>query len=221
VRILFQAVRQLLVPQYVLAEGETNMQDLQFSELMERVAAGDQDAIWVLAETYTPYIIRAVRAQLSRRIRPRLDSQDFAQILWASLLLGDVDLRRLTTQEMFIAFLARAAKNKVVDATRHYLRTQSRDVRRERRWEEIQFAADHESETKNAPGLRAREASPSDLAIMRERWDRILSQASERDRQIVQMRLENYSFNQISRQLNVHRTTVRRAMERLLETVAK
>src|SRR5262245_16988155 len=96
------------------------MQGAEFDQLMAGVAAGSEEAIWRLAETYTPFIIRAVRQSLPTRLRSKVDSQDFAQTLWASLLLKNADLTRLKTPEQLIAYLVRATKNKVVDKTRHF-----------------------------------------------------------------------------------------------------
>jgi RNA polymerase sigma factor (sigma-70 family) len=191
----------------------------QFSQLMLDVASGSEDAVWQLAETYTPYIIRAVRASLPRSVRLRLDSQDFAQILWASLLLGGTDLTRLETPEQLIAFLARAAKNKVVDATRHYLETQKQDMRREQPLEDVSRTVGGRGMVQAFP--RARDPSPSEHASMRERWGRALSELSERDRQILQLRLKRYTFAQIGLELTVDEWTARRAMQQLIEKLSE
>src|SRR4051812_21328124 len=103
---------------------------VEFDQLMADVATGSEEAIWRLAETYTPYIVRAVRASLPPILRSKLDSHDFAQTLWASLLLNHADLTRLKTPDQLVAYLARATRNKVVDKMRHF-RTLKHDVRRE------------------------------------------------------------------------------------------
>jgi RNA polymerase sigma factor (sigma-70 family) len=197
-------------------------QILEFSQMMSGVAAGSEEAVWQLAETYTPYIIRAVRASLSRSVRLRLDSQDFAQVLWASLLLGDADLTRLKTPEQLIAFLARAAQNKVIDATRRHLNTQRQDMHREVRLEDIQVkSTDDCSSTSSRSMPPSREPSPSEFAYMRERWRLILSEATDRDRQILQLRLERHTFDAISKHLQIDKRTARRAMHRLIKKLSK
>src|SRR5688572_4428906 len=102
----------------------------EFEALMEQAAAGSEDAIWKLAETYTPYVIRSVRVLMSDKLRARFDSQDVAQALWASLLLGESELFSIKSPEALIAFLTRVAKNKVIDQTRQH-HAQRRDVSRE------------------------------------------------------------------------------------------
>jgi RNA polymerase sigma factor (sigma-70 family) len=206
----------------IIENGSTLAHTLEFDELMSGVAAGSDEAVWQLAETYTPYIIRAVRASLPPSVRVKLDSQDFAQTLWASLLLGGTDLTRMKTPEQLIGFLARAAKNKVTDATRHYLQAQKRDMSREQRLNEIEW---HERNRQTAAGDReipkTRDPTPSEFASVRERWSQILSSASERDRQIVQLRLERHTFEAISSQLKIDQETARRAIQRLIKKLSE
>jgi RNA polymerase sigma factor (sigma-70 family) len=181
-----------------------------FDRLMKDVAAGSEDAICELAETYTPYIIRAVRASLPPKIRQKLDSQDFAQTLWASILLNHTDLTRLKSPEQLIAFLAAAAKNKVIDATRRYTRTQKYDITREHRIVDIVPSA-----------LCTNDPTPSQFANVRERWTQALKSASDRDREILRLRLKRRTFDTIASELQIDRATARRAIQRLINQLSK
>jgi RNA polymerase sigma factor (sigma-70 family) len=190
----------------------------KFKRLMDEVADGSDQAVWELVQTYTPYIIRSVRMSLSAKLRPRLDSHDVAQALWMSLLLGDVDLSRMKTPEALIAFLARAAKNKVVSQARRH-QALKRDVTRE-----IAATADFKLSTpgeSNASALYSREPSPSKVIAVREQWDQIISSASDRDRRIIHMRMERRSFEDISSEVNVSQMTARRAIERLVSQLCQ
>jgi RNA polymerase sigma factor (sigma-70 family) len=192
----------------------------EFDRLMADVAAGSEEAVWQLAEIYTPYIIRAVRLSLSPRIRPKLDSQDFAQTLWASLLLKRADLTRLKSPEQLIAYLVQATKNKVIDKTRHF-KTQKHNVDREENLES--YAAVKAQARLQSPRqfLYSRDPTPSTSAILRERWDQILANASERDRRILTLRLSGCTFNSISGQLQINEATARRAMQRLIDQLSE
>lgn len=190
----------------------------EFDRLMAEVAAGSDEAVWQLAETYTPYIIRAVRHSLSAKLRQKLDSQDFAQTLWASLLLRPADFTRLKTPEQLIAYLAGATRNKVFEKARRFS-TQKCDVRREE-------SLDSPSGARGLGGaphsqtLYAREPSPSTTASLRDQWHHVLSSASQRDREIVRLRREGCTFKAISDKLQINEQTARRAMRRLLEQFA-
>ncbi len=192
----------------------------EFDQLMADVAAGSEDAIWQLAETYTPYILRAVRLSLSPRIRSKLDSQDFAQTLWASILLKRADLTRLKTPEQLIAFLARATKNKVIDKTRHFM-TQKHSIDREETLDDHFPRTGRPGLNASAKALFSHDPTPSTSASLRERWYQILSNSSERDRQILQLRLRGCTFEVISEQLQINEATARRSIQRLIEQFAE
>ena len=193
----------------------------EFDRLMTDVASGSEDAIWELAETYTPYIIRAVRASLPPKVRQKLDSQDFAQTLWASILLNGTDLTRLKTPEQLIGFLAAAARHKVIDATRRYLKSQKYDVAREQSLVEISAGSGDSSKGTLPSALCTRDPTPSQFASLREQWGQILRAASERDREILRLRLQGRTFETIAAQLEINQATARRAIQRLIEQLSQ
>ncbi|MCA9151905.1 MAG: hypothetical protein KDA92_21530, partial [Planctomycetales bacterium] len=57
--------------------------ELTFSHLLEQVRQGSDEAAWDLVETYGPHVLRTIRRTLSREIRGKFDSDDFAQAVWA------------------------------------------------------------------------------------------------------------------------------------------
>jgi RNA polymerase sigma factor (sigma-70 family) len=191
----------------------------EFDQLMAEVRAGSEDAIWQLAETYTPYIIRAARVSLDRGVRSKLDSQDLVQTLWKSLLLKRADLSRLKTPEELVAFLVRATKNKAIDKMRHF-RTQGRDIRRETQLPNCGTAPNDVEVHRKRNELQARDPSPSSIAMVRERWKQIVSTASARDRQIYELRRNGAEFKTISIQLRIDESTARRVIQRLIEQLS-
>jgi RNA polymerase sigma-70 factor (ECF subfamily) len=187
-----------------------------FEKLMEEVASGSEEAIWKLAEDFTPEIIRTVRMSLSPRLRPKFDPQDIAQSLWASLLLNRDELVRVKTAEQLIAYLARATKNKVIDKARYY-GSQKCDISREQRLDEN--APRHNGTDDQCPSdrLYSRDPTPSKVASFRERVGLTMSQASDRDRQIFNLRLKGCTFDAISQQLQIDEKTARRTIHALAE----
>jgi RNA polymerase sigma-70 factor (ECF subfamily) len=192
----------------------------EFEKLMDEVAAGSERAIWTLAENFTPEIVRTVRLSLSPRLRPKFDPQDIAQSLWASLLLKRTDLLRLRTPEQLIAYLARAAKNKVIDKARYY-QTQKCDVKREQRLDEGAHSRGSSDERRTAGPLYSRDPTPSKHASFRERLNLTISQATERDKQIFSLRLKGCTFDSIGQQLQIDEKTARRAVHALAEQILK
>lgn len=185
----------------------------EFDQLMAEVAAGSDEAAWQLAETYTPYIIRAVRYSLSSRLRQKVDSQDIAQTLWASLLLRPTDLSRLKTSDQLIGYLIAASRKKVCEKARKFS-SQKRDIKRE---ESLDSSSRNPSQMRQSNALYAREVSPSAIVRVRERWQHVLAQASQQDREIVRLRREGYTFTQIGAKLQIYEQTARRAVRRVID----
>src|SRR6266550_6520621 len=86
---------------------------------LRRIQAGDDGAARELLTQYEAEVRLVVRRQLPRLLRSRFDSLDFLQSVWGSFF------RRVRTgpaefedSRHLVAFLARAAKNKVVDEYR-------------------------------------------------------------------------------------------------------
>src|SRR5215216_8031531 len=98
---------------------------------LRRIQAGDEEAARELLARYEAEVRLVVRRQLPRLLRSRFDSLDFLQSVWGSFF------RKVRTgpaefedARHLVAFLARAAKNKVID---EYRRAASRkqDMHRE------------------------------------------------------------------------------------------
>ncbi len=186
---------------------------------MADLAAGSEDAAWKLAEVYTPHILRVVRASLPTLIRPKLDSQDFAQAVWASLLVKRTYLAQVQTQQQLIALLAATARHKVLDAYRHYAGTQGCDVRREK---PLRFVASGRRGSPTAErGLVVRDPSPSQTASLRERWTMIIGRCSPRDQQILALRIKGNSYAEIGQVLGIGGTTARRIVDRIIHQLSE
>src|SRR3954451_370912 len=86
---------------------------------LARIRAGDEEAARELLTRYEAQVRLVVRRQLPRILRSRFDSLDFLQSVWRSFF------RRMRAgpdefedPRHLVAFLARAAQNKVIDEYR-------------------------------------------------------------------------------------------------------
>src|SRR4030081_257504 len=86
---------------------------------LARIQSGDEEAARDLLTRYEAEVRLVVRRQLPRLLRSRFDSLDFLQSVWGSFF------HRVRTgpsefedSRHLVAFLARAAKNKVIDEYR-------------------------------------------------------------------------------------------------------
>ena len=184
--------------------SEGGVGDIQ--SFLARIQAGDEDAARELLTRYEAEVRLVVRRQLPRLLRSRFDSLDFLQSVWGSFF------RRVRSgpaefedSRHLVAFLARAAKNKVID---EYRRAASRkqDMHRE--------------EPLWGDGLRPRDVpdpadSPSEVAQAHEVLVR-LRELMPRDRQaILEMKAEGLSSKDIGERLGISERTVQRVLEEL------
>jgi DNA-directed RNA polymerase specialized sigma24 family protein len=87
----------------------------EFQDLLKQAAEGSAEATRKLIDCYTPHILRAVRRKLSKSIRPKFDSFDFTQAVWASFFAGVQQRMTFQRPEDLVGYLAAMAHYKVID----------------------------------------------------------------------------------------------------------
>jgi RNA polymerase sigma factor (sigma-70 family) len=174
-------------------------------ELLARIKDGDEDAARELLIRYESKVRLVVRRQLPRLLRSRFDSIDFLQSVWGSFFhkiqTGPNDLRE---EENLIAFLAWAARNKVIDEYRRAA-TQKQDIHRE---ESIETRGAREKTLASGD-------TPSELAQAQETFDRLSRLLPEDRRVILDLKAEGYSCSEIGVKLGLSERTVQRVLEEL------
>ena len=184
----------------------TEREDGELSDFLRRIQAGDESAARELLTRFEAEVRLVVRRQLPRLLRSRFDSLDFLQSVWGSFF------RRMRTaptefedSRHLVAFLARAAKNKVID---EYRRAASRkqDMHRE--------------EPLWGDGLRPRDLpdsadSPSEVAQAHEVLVRLRELVPAERRAILELKAEGLSSKDIGERLEISERTVQRVLEEL------
>lgn len=185
----------------------------EFSQLMEQLQRGSQEAAWELIERYGPHVQRYVRRSLNQEMRSKFDSIDFAQVVWASFFREPERIRQFSSPEQLMAFLAAMARNKVVEEFRRRLTSQKRNVGREVRIERTDFAHGRQ--------LRSRDPTPSAVAVARERWSRLMFNQPESVRRILELRFQGATYVEIASELKMSERTVRRILAELIADPAE
>ncbi len=180
-----------------------------FSELMRRIGEGSDDAAWELVTQYGDNIHRAVRRVLNVRLRSKYDSLDFVQLVWKSFFRVREKSDRFQSPEELAAFLVTMARNKVGMETRRRLMTEKYNVRQEQPIEQV-----------SEESIASRQPAPIDIAIAREQWDRMLQDQPEYCQQIIHLRLQGHTCEDIGRAVHVSERTVRRFLQKLLHTTS-
>jgi len=177
-----------------------------FRELLREAQQGSKEAAQELYETYVKYVLRCVRKRMYYRLRPRFDSQDFVQQVWASFFVGDAKLPDFETPEDLVAYLQMLAQRKVTIEGRR-LRTDKQNPARERPIE-----ANGDPQAHHPP---TRLPTPSAVAVFREQYDGMLGQQVPETRDVAVLRYEGNTFSEIAEQLEIHEDSARKVMRKL------
>lgn len=182
----------------------------ELGEFLKRIQAGDEGAACELLQRFEAEVRLVVRRQLPKLLRSRFDSLDFLQSVWGSFFRR---MRSSPTEfedsRHLVAFLARAAKNKVID---EYRRAASRkhDIHREESlW----------SDGSRPKDVAASIDSPSEIAQAREVFGRLRELVPEERRTILEMKAEGLSSKDIGARLGISERTVQRVLEDLRRRV--
>jgi RNA polymerase sigma-70 factor (ECF subfamily) len=173
---------------------------------LDRVRNGDEEAARELLRRYEAKVRLVVRRQLPRLLRSRFDSQDFLQSVWGSFfrrIKGEP--AGLESPQNLVAFLARAARNKVID---EYRRASSRkqDMRREEPlWDDQQRPRELVDATD----------APDALAQAREAFGRLREALPENRQAVLDLKAAGLSTREIGERLGLSERTVRRVIEDL------
>ncbi|HEV3168505.1 MAG TPA: sigma-70 family RNA polymerase sigma factor [Isosphaeraceae bacterium] len=173
---------------------------------LARIQEGDEDAARELLTRYEAEVRLVVRRQLPRLLRSRFDSLDFLQSVWGSFFqrmrTGPHDFE---DSRHLVAFLARAAKNKVIDEYRRAASQKHNMHREEPIWAEGERPRD----------VAADLDTPSEVAQAREEFGRLRALLPEERRNILELKAEGLSSREIGEQLGVSERTVQRVIEDL------
>jgi RNA polymerase sigma-70 factor (ECF subfamily) len=142
-------------------------------------------------------------------MRSKFDSLDFVQMVWASFFRNPHDICSFEQPEDLVKYLAALARHKVIEEYRRRIRTKKYNITRERSLGDSDLAQQ---------SAEAAQPTPSQIAIAREQWEKLMQDQPERDRSIVQMRIGGATFVEIGRQLGIHERTARKVIDRLVRS---
>jgi RNA polymerase sigma factor (sigma-70 family) len=188
-----------------MTDSDRTQEESELRRFLARIRDGDDDAARELLQRYEAKVRLVVRRQLPRLLRSRFDSLDFVQSIWKSFF------RRIKTSptaledaENLVGFLARAARNKVIDEYRR-ASSHKQDMRREESmWE----------------GTEPRELpdncdTPREVAEANEALRRLREMVPESRRMIFDLKAEGLTAIEIATRLGLSERTVRRVIENL------
>ncbi len=184
--------------------------DDSFPDLMSRLRGGDDDAAAAVFTRFARRLAGLARRHLDTHIRQKVDPEDVVQSAYKSFFVrfGDGQLAVVDWDNLW-GLLTLLTVRKCADRAEYY-RAQKRAVSRE-------ISADASGKDGGGPWWTAidREPSPDEAAAMAETVERLLADLDEHERPVVELTLEGYSTEEISRHLGRSERTVRRLRERV------
>jgi RNA polymerase sigma factor (sigma-70 family) len=181
-----------------------------FTDLIQRVRTGDDQAAAEVVRRYEPAIRVAVRVRLTDpRLRRYLDSMDICQSVLASFFFravaGQFDLEK---PEQLLKLLVTMARNKV---TNHALKEQAarRDQRR------------LEKGGLDETALVSPQPSPSQLVANRELLQEFRKKLSDDERQLADQRSQGRSWAEIAKGAGGNADALRMQLVRAINRVAR
>jgi RNA polymerase sigma-70 factor (ECF subfamily) len=193
--------------------------ELDESELISRAAAGDTAAMGQLFSRHEMRLKRMISVRMDPRLGGRLDSSDIFQELQLEASQRFQEFSRQAATPFF-AWMRFLAKQKVAEACRRHLYTQSRDVRRE----QSEFGSEGEGTSLSlASFLMGQITSPSMQVAKAEIRQLVLSAIDSMeplDREILLLRhAEQLLTSETAKELGISQNTCRqrhvRALKRL------
>lgn len=189
-----------------------NQQTSAFREAIERVCAGSEQAAQDLIDDYGPHIQRVVRRKLNHQMRSKFDSEDFVQMVWTSFFTEPARIAQFEEPAELISYLATMAVNKLTQESRRRFTYQKHNVNREQSLEN--GGAPESSYVRKSN-------TPSQIVMAREQMDHMMRGQSERNRRVVEMRMNGATYVEIAETLGIHERTARDVIEKLALVSAK
>jgi RNA polymerase sigma factor (sigma-70 family) len=175
--------------------------------LIQRLSGGEMSAAESLYAELAPYLRMVVRRNLPRRLRPKFDSVDVVQSVWADFIAGLQSGRwRFESAAQVRAFLLKSARHRLIDRVRQF-----------------RVASQHERSLASGAsdeGWQSREPRPSQHAQASDLWQRLLAACRPEHRELLRMKSEGAPLATIASRTGLHVDSVRRILRELARDVS-
>jgi RNA polymerase sigma-70 factor (ECF subfamily) len=181
--------------------------DEPFELLLEQLQSGDVQAAERLFLATEPILRIVVRRRLPRWLRAKYDSTDVVQSVWVRLITGLSDGRwRFTSAARLRAFLITAARNRLTDRLRQH-----------------HAAADRERPMGDmaTDALPDKGPRPSESLGADELWDRMLALSPPAHHEMLHLRRQGLTVQEVAARAGFHVGTVRRVLRELARQIAE
>lgn len=178
-----------------------------FHDMMRLIDQADGQACAEVFHRYAQQLIGVARARMSRQIRAKEDAEDIVQSVFKSFFAahtpGKYSYENWDSLWGMLVVITLRKCGKRADT----FHAACRDVRREH--------APQETESGFGWQAMAREPSPDEVVMLQETVERVMRDLSERDREILMLKLQGHTTSEISERVDRTVRTVERALEQI------
>ena len=170
-------------------------------DLLDRLRHGDADAAEQFVAEYEPFVREVVRRGLPDRLRAKFDSADVVQSVWVRVLPALRDgAWTIADRSCLRALLATIARRRLVSRYRHHRAAVERE----------------EPARPELTGLpEPRVPQPSETARAYELWERMLAICPPAHHELLHLRRQGLTMQEIAGRIGMHEGSVRRVLRRL------
>jgi len=176
-------------------------------DLIERCRRGDQNAARELFDSYVDRLLPLARRRISQRLASRVDAEDIVQSVFRTFFARLKDDRfDLADQDDLFRLLVRITVHKTLRQVAHH-----KAAKRDPGQELPQGDAAHEQLLQ----LLTTEPTPDAAVMFIDQLEHFMGQLPQADRQILELRMQGFSTDEIAKRLNSYDRKVRRVLERI------
>jgi RNA polymerase sigma factor (sigma-70 family) len=186
------------------------LDDQQWRRWIDRLSDGDEEVIGEFWREYSGRLQGLAAQHLKIGLRQRVDPEDVVQSACRTFL------RRLQAGDFELAGAENLWRLLCV-ITLAKVRAQARFHQRGKRSIENEQRLDGNPEESRSPGFQAveRGPSPDEAAAFADQLDNLLARLDEEERQVVQLKLEDRTNDEIAQAMQCSERTVRRILNRV------
>ncbi|HEY8505264.1 MAG TPA: sigma-70 family RNA polymerase sigma factor [Gemmataceae bacterium] len=176
-------------------------------DLVARCRAGDQAAAQVLFDRFVERLLLLARRRISQRLASRVDPEDIVQSVFRTFFHRlKQDQFQFDDQDDLFKLLVRITVHKTLRQIAFH-KAAKRDPGME--------AHQGENNQEMLAQVLDAEPSPETIVTFMDHLEHFLSQLRPEDRQILELRLQGYSTEEIAQQLGLYDRKIRRVLERV------
>jgi RNA polymerase sigma factor (sigma-70 family) len=184
--------------------------------LFQGLQRGDDSAVGEFCRRYGPLLERLAERRLTVPLRRRIGADDVAQSVCRTFVrrAGQGEFE-ITDGGGLWGLLCAIALTKIREQTRFHLR-QKRTLREEQHLDSVNAAGD-----RKLPESAGFEPTPDEAAEVADTFDRLVEQFDDEERKIIELKLQDFTLEEIAGRMGCSERTVRRFMKRVQERLSR